>query len=275
MESDPSTRSRKLHLVTPDRDSLGRLRLLGEDYPEYGAVASTHVGSLAAVAISVGTDLTSPSLQYKGDNGTPNEDALCVIEAGEWAGYAVADAHFGQESSHLLISRLHDIWSRVRPTSAEHLGQMIEFLRTGERARTQSESTLLVVCYDRRTRSGFGVSFGDSSFVIASPGRPARMVNSHDDRFVSTVDRSSMLNGSTFRFETEPDDMLLAFTDGVDQCHYRRPETSVQLSHISEIVHGAPGDPLAVVDQLAALALCGVDGNPGGQDNVAIVAAVS
>jgi len=254
-----------------ETNTLGRLKLLGRDYDEYGSLAATNVGEWAAAGISVGSDLDSPSHRFKDDFYTPNEDALCVIEAGDWAGYAVADAHYGPESSHLFIERLHDLWIKVRPTDVQHLEQMVQFLRTGEAPKTESETTLLVVCYDRVERTGFGLSFGDSSFVIVRPNHETRAVNDRNGRFVNLFDRFSLVDGAPFRFSADPGDILLTFTDGINECHYRSPETSVGFDHIDGVV-SISQEPLRIVQQLAALALSGVDGYPGGQDNIAIIA---
>lgn len=253
---------------------LGRLLLLGENYGTYGAVASTRVGSQTAAAISVGSDTESPSGRWKYNRNVDNEDTLCVIDAGSWIGMAVADAHYGPESSHMLVSRLHDIWVKVRPTDIQHLEQMVEFLRTGEPASTESETTLLVAVFDRTQGKGFGVSFGDSTFAVLSPTRSPEPINEHDHRFVSAAVPHSLRRGNLFSFDASPGDVLLAFTDGIDGCHYREPETSVQPHHISEIGKSVAYDPLAIVNDVTTLALRGVDGNPGGQDNIVIGAAV-
>jgi hypothetical protein len=90
---------------------------------------------------------------------------------------------------------------------------------------------------------------------------------------VTAADRSSLLHGSAFKFSAEPGDLLLAYTDGIDECHYRSPRTSVRPGHVSALAAGVGNDPLATVDGLCRLALGGVDGNPGGEDNIAIIAA--
>ena len=256
-------------------NARGKLQLLGRDYGTYGAYAATSVGSMAAAAISVGSQSDSPANQFKFDEAVRNEDALCVIEAGDWAGYAVADAHYGPESSHVLIERLHKIWSKIRPTDPAHLAQMIEFLRQGEPVRTESETTLLIAVYDRKRREGFGISFGDSTFAVVSPQRLATAINARDHRYVTPAERRSMLGGSVFTFRTSPGDVLLVFTDGVDECCYRQPERSIQPQHIAAIAAKANYEPLQVVTDLSIAALAGVDGQPGGEDNVAIIAATS
>ncbi len=252
--------------------TVGKIVLLGRDYPDYGAVAATAVGSHAAAAISVGADQNSPSKQFKYDRTVDNEDACCLMAAPDWVGMAVADAHYGPESSHMLIERLHTIWSKIRPTDLDHLAQMIEFLRNGEPPMTESETTLMVSVYDRATRRGFGISFGDSSLSIVGPTRSVFPANPHDHQFVS-AHRGSLRHGTAFRFEAEPGELLLAYTDGVDGCHYRRPETSVQGHHLQDIGRRTGFDALATVNEVTSLALRGVDGNPGGQDNIVICAA--
>jgi hypothetical protein len=70
-------------------------------------------------------------------------------------------------------------------------------------------------------------------------------------------------------------DMVLAFTDGIDECHYRRPATSMLPHHIVASVAEGQRRPPEVVAILARQALGGVDGNLGGQDNIAVLAAIT
>lgn len=261
-------------MTEPD-PRFGRLRLLGEDFSTYGTISSTGVGSEAAAGITVGADEDSPSKQWKYDADVDNEDALCLIAAPDWIGLAVADAHYGPESSHMLISRLHDIWEKVRPNNLDHLQQMVEFLRQGDPARTDSETTLLVAAYDRESGTGFGLSWGDSTLAIAGPDRVPRRVNPHDSRFVSARQRGSLRHGGQFSFAAEPGELILVYTDGIDGCHYRHEQTSVQPSHIHEIAREKNFVPLDVVNGVMSLALRGVDGYPGGQDNIVMAAALA
>ena len=253
----------------------GRLLVLGRDHQAWGQVASTAVGSLAGAAISVGSNPDSPSSQFKYDPNVANEDAGCLHSAHDWVGMAVADAHYGPESSHLIMQRLHTMWEKIRPTDLGHLAQMIEFLRQGEPATTESETTLLTVVYDRATRTGFGISFGDSTFAIAGPGRSATPLNPLDGRFVNTVGRDSLRHGTAFKFQAEPGQLLLAFTDGIDGCHYRNPQTSVQAQDIDMVALQSGYEPHATARSLTELALAGVRGNPGGEDNIVALAAIA
>ncbi len=259
-------------MISPD-PRLGRILVLGEGFGTYGTISSTPVGSEAAVAISVGADPDSPSKQFKYDPDVDNEDALCMIAAPDWIGLAVADAHYGPESSHMLIERLHELWAKVRPSSVDHLQQMVEFLRQGDPARTDSETTLLVAVFDRASRKGFGISFGDSTLAVIGRDRPPRRVNPHDNRFVSARQRGSLRHGTRFTFEANPGELIMAYSDGIDGCHYRHEDTSVQVGHIHQIAQSVDFEPLDVVNGVVGLALSGVDGNPGGQDNIVMAAA--
>lgn len=248
--------------------------LLGREHGEYGVVTSIKVGAKTAAAISVGSDTKTPSNRFKTDKSVRNEDALCVVVEDQLALYAVADAHYGPESSHTLISRIHQATSGGRvPASLADLTHVLDSLQDGPPPATQSETTLLVVVYDRNRREGFGISFGDSTFAIAGPDRQAEPLNHRNNRFVSANPDQLPLEGAAFGYQAQQGDTLLTFTDGIDECHYRSPETSVRPHHISEIVASTTADIAATVTDLAELALAGVGGHPGGQDNIAVIGA--
>ncbi len=88
-----------------------------------------------------------------------------------------------------------------------------------------------------------------------------------DDPRTLSPDRAAF-----FEFEAGPGNLLLAFTDGIDACHYRHPETSLGPRQFLEVLHEAGARPDAYVRRLTEWALSGCDGNPGGQDNLALVA---
>ena len=78
-----------------------------------------------------------------------------------------------------------------------------------------------------------------------------------------------------FTFRVRAGGLLVAFTDGVDECHYANPQTSIRASHHAALFAEVGPNPRSYVRRLAGLALSGVDGNPGGEDNLAIVAATT
>ena len=59
-------------------------------------------------------------------------------------------------------------------------------------------------------------------------------------------------------------------SDGVLECCYRDPARSVQLSHLAQLWRESPREEF--VSNVIGLALKGVDGHPGGQDNIAVLA---
>ena len=92
-------------------------------------------------------------------------------------------------------------------------------------------------------------------------------------RYVSLAQAHSLRRERAERFEFAfgAGELVVGFTDGVDECHYRQPRTSIGPRHLQDLLIVSSGDPAAYASALAGLALAGVDGNPGGEDNLAIV----
>jgi hypothetical protein len=65
----------------------------------------------------------------------------------------------------------------------------------------------------------------------------------------------------------------MAFTDGIDECHYRSPATSLGSAQFVELFDEVGAAPEIYCGRLAQWALDGLDGHPGGQDNLAQVVA--
>ncbi|MEZ4468050.1 MAG: SpoIIE family protein phosphatase [bacterium] len=128
-----------------------------------------------------------------------------------------------------------------------------------------SETTLLAVIVE--AGRGRGVSFGDSSCVVVTPDA-ATWQNRRDRRYVHPGRPDGLATGRSFDVTLPTGGLLLLFTDGIDECHYGRPRTSVGADDLVELF-GA--DPLLYARRLTARALNGVRGNPGGQDNIALI----
>jgi hypothetical protein len=247
-----------------------RIVLLGRDHDDYGAFVLVRLAeNTTACAISVGSDPESPSLAGKGDPLVPNEDALFAAAESSLSLMAVADAHFGWQSSHELIEGLAAASDEL-PRLPGELEERVATLPP--RYPPVGSSTLLVAVHDRSTGSGFGLSFGDSSLVLVGPDG-ARRLNVKSDAFVSAHHPTTLQasEGYAFRFLTRPGELLLAFTDGVDECHYRSPGTSIRTRHLAGLFGEVGADPETYARRLVELALRGVEGRPGGQDNVALV----
>jgi hypothetical protein len=246
--------------------------LLGRDHPAHGGyTARTLRSGETACALSAGA---SPP---GGRTGKPNEDALLAIEEGSRTLLAVSDAHFGPETSHDLLRR---IAGRPAPLPTNPLA-LFELLLArpspagpAESAFSSSETTLVVAVLDHETRRGFGISYGDSSLMVLSLEDGPRRVNSKNRVYVQPCVPSSLdpRRADEFAFRTRPGDLVIAFTDGIDECHYRRPATSIQPAHLESLQIRSGSDPERFVRSTLELALTGVSGHPGGQDNIALIA---
>lgn len=252
---------------------IHQIACFGRDHGQYGQVHMERVGDRSAVAISVGSDPNSPSKRYKGDKDHLNEDALFLLDNGDHCVLAVADAHFGWSSSHTLIEQLRASLLKGLPTNAAELAERIAAFQSPPSAFPNSDSTLVVTIVDRRTKQGFGVSYGDSSIVLVGPGQSGKAVNPHNSHYVS-CERPYTLEArraKTFHFLAEDGDLILAFTDGIDECAYRQPERSLQPKHLLQLYQRVGAQAKEYAEALMDWALRGVDGGPGGQDNIALI----
>jgi hypothetical protein len=242
---------------------------LGRDETTWGGLSlSSGHGGRTAVAMSPGSDPASPSMASKGDPGLPNEDAAFAIDQGDRTMIGVADAHHGVSASHDLIEA---IAARPIPGSFEELERGLATLEPTGRAG-ESSSTLVVAVLDRAIGQGFGISFGDSTLArVGASG--TFIVNVRRATYVHLRQPGgldpSFAHG--FHFFVQPGELLAAFTDGINECHYRSPDTSVGLAEIRNTYDQTGPRPEPFARALCRLALDGVSGHPGGQDNIALV----
>lgn len=244
--------------------------LLGIDESEYGHIAleSQHEGRTAC-ALSVGSDALSPSRLHKARHDVPNEDAALAIDDGPLTLLAVADAHYGHEASHEVLRQIAELADPIpdNPLEALELLRRIETLEP-----TPSETTLALAILDHDRGQVHGYAFGDSSVLVLDPERPPRLLNPHNVRYLRPDQPDSMdpRLAQEFQARLAPGSLLLAYTDGIDACHYDHPESSITLAHIHELQQ-AHGTPAAFLEALTSLALAGISPHPGGQDNIAAV----
>ena len=203
-----------------------------------------------------------------------NEDALLVVDEDASTLLAVCDAHDGHESSHELLERLSRLAQPLPPNPIALLELLAEIGDPEETARYASETTLVAAIWDRSAEAGFGVSFGDSSVMVVGLDGPLERSNRKTTTYVTPCVPSSLRpqRATEFGIKARSGQLLVAFSDGIDECHYRKPDTSVQPRHLEDILIRSGADPERFVRGLTELALAGVDGNPGGQDNIALVA---
>jgi len=247
------------------------LVLLGREHADFGHV---HVGTMSdgsiAAGISVGRARLVPSMRSKGDPRQPNEDALAVLRDEGRILILVADAHWGIESSHDLAAVLPDRVDRI-PSDPDGLRTLFRSLRI-DAPPTRSESAVALAVVDRDRQRAFGLTFGDVSVVTVDPeGARRRTMPSTD--YVNPRAPGSLDPGRArgFDFELSVAQRVLVFSDGIDECHYRSPGTSIGPRHIHDVFARTGPDPETFTNSLMELALDGVDGNPGGEDNIALV----
>lgn len=240
------------------------LTLLGREHLRYGRLHHEALSPDIAAAISVGGSPTGRSMVFKAE---PNEDALVVASDGVTMLMAVADAHFGAEASHHFIEAI----------AADHPTDLLAVRRCLEAAlvvepQTSSETTLTVVIVDLTSGRGQGLSVGDSSAVIIDAAGARRLFEGNAI-YIQGGAPDAVRLAAEFEFTLAKDALLTVFTDGVDECNYRRPQTSIGMRHLHDLFDSTRGDPRQFARRLGAKALNGVDDNPGGEDNIALVAA--
>ena len=247
------------------------LLMLGQDHTEYGRISQGVVGQTFA-CLSVGADKKSPSLVYKADEAYPNEDGLLIKHRDNLYLLAVADAHFGIESSHRLLQRLSQ--RDLPETRLDLLELCLSIQRPHE--DVNSATTLLVALYDAGSGHVLALSTGDSTLAtLDSHGWTVR--NTHNSDYVRLDGLSYPDSWQEIEFWLEPGGLLVLHTDGIDECHYRKPQTSVRATHIlalwNSLEETSPDQRTReFAEALTRLTLNGVDGHPGGQDNIALIA---
>lgn len=245
--------------------------MLGQDHTAYDEVSVSQLGSVTAV-LCVGGDRHSPSLSFKASKAEPNEDALLIKQRGSVYLLAVADAHFGIEASHRLLERLAE--QEFPETRAELLELCLRIQRP--HLEVSSATTLLVAIYDSASGHVLALSTGDSSLATLEQGHWI-VRNDRDDSYLRLDGLSHPEGWNEVELWLRPGSLLCLHTDGVDECHYRQPATSLTPARIEQVAmtlgESAP-EELAerFAHLLARAALAGVEGYPGGQDNLAILA---
>ena len=256
--------------------------LLGADHPAFGAVEMrVQAEGRSALAISAGAAGPSGAEARKQGVAVPNEDAVLVVDEGPRTLLAVADSHHGHEAACDLVAQLAQRFAPAAgapgpaPLPRDPLA-VLDVLRRldrgSERPDTASRAALLVAVIDRERGQGFGASFGDCSLTVVGRNREPMPVTRKNRAFVSPWLPGSLHPRLAFEFalRVQPGDLVLAFTDGIDECHYGNPQASIRPAHIWNLLLESGSEPLAYARGLAELALAGVGGNAGGQDNLAI-----
>ena len=121
-----------------------------------------------------------------------------------------------------------------------------------------------------------GFSIGDSScFLVGTDGSIERL-DSPSRHYAAPWDLYSLGVPPSSYFDTRAlaDQVLIACTDGITECHYGNPELSVQPEDIGELVARMGASPETLALELGRMALQGVRDQPGGEDNFSITVSI-
>lgn len=255
---------------------LSRVVLLGRDHLDANHRTTCVVGHERRTACSISLG-GHDAIARKAGASVPNEDSLFAADFGASALHAVADGHRGHLASHEAIRRVAD--EVTGPETLTALLRSLDWLTAPDPAQDPedtSATTLSLCAIDRVRGEVEGWSTGDSAVFHLSAERGIRRLDAPDKNFVSPGRSAVPERGATQRFQSavRPGDVILSCSDGVFECHYGSPETSLTLADLESLFIRFSGDVVAYVEAISHEALMGVRGHPGGQDNIAIVASV-
>ena len=247
--------------------------LLGADHGELGtAVLQTAASGQVALALSAGVD-ESVRTRKEGAEHLNEDVALAWLGRDRWI-LAVADGHEGIEASHRLVQQL----AMHAPTYPRHPNEQARWWRDVAKELGDvgyAGTTLVVAVWEPLTAHVRGLSYGDSRIWRWRPRGGLRDLAEPTHNFVRPGDLYAwhLDHASTFDERLQAGDVLLLHSDGVTECCYRTPEASVTQDDLEALCELAQGDPDALARAVLDASLQGVRGQPGGQDNVAVVVA--
>lgn len=245
--------------------------------PERIHAAPAHdAGRRSAAALCAGT---YRAIQRKGGNDTPNEDALLLVDDGRHALHALCDGHYGTAASHGWIERIEAALAAAPDCAAlvDDLAWAQGTWDATEPAEPPSAkrpgTTLVIALLDRARGQVRGVSVGDSgAFLLRSNGEVKRL-DDPQERYLRAPRTAGFEAAEVRPFEARvaAGDGLLTCSDGVFECHYDRPATSIQAGDLARLWLAGSLDAEGLARGITEAALAGVRGNPGGEDNIGVL----
>lgn len=245
-----------------------RLVLLGAEHRLFDHVTLVAAADgRTALAISPGA-LPEPRFwATKGNRQFPNEDACCALESGDATVLAVADAHFGRESSHVFITAIAAAPPACEASSFAELRRRLAALPPLENCQTAS--TLVVAVVDRVQGRVQALGFGDSRLCVLGPSG-ARSLLAPDHDFVRPGEREPLLDGREPQsFPVARGELVVAYSDGL--CDAFGEGIGLAPDALAELAAAGGFDPRHFARAAAEAALA--EPSPGaasGRDNLAI-----
>lgn len=208
-----------------------------------------------------------------------NEDCALAFDDGRRVIQVVADGHHGHEASHLTVELLaavfEDMETLISPEDA--LALLYPRSLEAEVEGDGSRCTLALLNIDRSEGVLEGVSLGDSGIFLGNMESGVRRVVPPNTFYTAPWDQGShgIPPSAYFRVPVKSGDWVVSCSDGVHECKYETPEQSIGMAELEALMIRAGRCPEAFVESAVQLALAGVRGHPGGEDNVAIVASIA
>lgn len=260
--------------------------LFGEDHGTVDAFGLTLVGgplsgdSPTACAISAGG---AGMLRRKGASPVLNEDCAFAFDDGRRVIHAIADGHHGHEASHRTVELLAAMveGSKGLITPEEALAQLHAlWLEAGGEAEAEgdgSRCTLAILSIDRGEGVLEGVCLGDSGVFVGNMEAGVRRVVPPNTFYMAPWDRGShgIPPSTHFKVPVRSGDWVLTCSDGIHECRYETPDESIGAEELESLMIRAGRSPEALVESAVMLALAGVRGHQGGEDNLALVASIA
>lgn len=257
--------------------------LFGEDHGNIDQFGLSIVGGPLSGASATACGLSAGGagvLTRKGPSLVLNEDCVLAYDDGRRVVQVVADGHHGHEASHLTVELLASIFedSGALISPEEALAQIHPRWSDGEVVGEDgSRCTLSVVTIDRGEGVMEGVCLGDSGIFLGRMESGVRRVVPPNTFYTAPWDQGSLgiPPSASFRVPLKSGDWVVTCSDGVHECRYETPEESIGMEEFEALMSRAGRSPERFVEAALRLALTGVGGHPGGEDNIGVVASIA
>ncbi len=257
--------------------------LFGEDHGSTDQFGLSVVGGPLSGNAATACGLSAGGqgvLKRKGPSLVLNEDCVLAFDDGRRVFQAIADGHHGHQASHLTIELLAAIVEASGPVFSPEavLEQLHPYWTEVESGGEDgSRCTLALLTIDRGEGVMEGVCLGDSGIFLGNMESGVRRVVPPNTFYTAPWDLGShgIPQGASFRVPVQSGDWVVTCSDGVHECRYETPEDSIGMEDLEALMIRAGRSPEALVENAVRLALAGVRGNPGGEDNIGVVASIA
>ncbi len=220
-------------------------------------------------------------MRRKGPLPVINEDCALAFDDGRRVVHAVADGHHGHEASHrtveLLAGVLEDSAGLLTPAEALAALHLRWLEAEAEAEADGSRCTLALLSIDRAEGLLEGICLGDSGVFVGNMETGVRRVVPPNNFYVAPWDLGSqgIPPSAHFKVPVRSGDWVMTCSDGIHECRYETPDESIGTQELESLMIRAGRSPEAFVESALRLALAGVGGHPGGEDNLALTVSIA